>query len=132
MRTASTAFIAISGFVLLAGSACTDDSEAEDEAGTIGGDTGDNCPLPTEAPDATGDQELMVAALEQLDTGGTGWSASTRHDAGNDCITVTIRTGGEEIPDDELESYQADVEDATGLENVRIIQDDSGPDQLDS
>lgn len=111
--------------------ACGGDSGSADQAETIGADTGDNCPLPEEAPDATGDQDIMVETLEQLDTEETGWSAAARHHPDDDCITVTIRTGGEEIPHDELEAYRQDIEEATGLENVRVIRDDREPAQLE-
>lgn len=95
MRLARVVLPGLFTFILVA---CGSEPGSEDHADTIGADTGDNCPLPEEAPDATGDQDIMLEALEQVDAEGSGWSAATRHDSGNDRITVTIRTGGEEIP----------------------------------
>lgn len=122
--------IALPALFLIAATACNGDEESDDQNGTIGADTGDNCPLTTGEPD-TGDQDIMLAALEQVDTEGTGWSVGALHHPDDDCITVTIHTGGEEIPQDELETYREDIEEATGLDNVRVIQDDSEPDRLE-
>ncbi|WP_191089941.1 hypothetical protein [Nesterenkonia ebinurensis] len=47
-------------------------------------------------------------------------------------MTITIRTGGEGIPDNDLENYREGVEAATGLDDVRVVQDDAEPDQLDN
>lgn len=89
-----------------------------------------DCRSAETAGEVQGDSSITIEALEELsvdDIAGAEWSAGARHDPETNCLTVTIHTGGEEIPGSQLESYRQDIEEATGVEDVEVIQSDAEP-----